>query len=282
MRLTRLTLAAASSVLLLATLSACGGDDASGSGTDTAARGGDQTGQQGTAPGLDAGMVPGASGEVAAVSGRTAQVQNDQTGQVAVSWTGDTTFTQEVDATLDAVEVGSCVVVTTADTDDSSAEATEVTAASVRITPASDDGCGFGGGRGAGMPSGAPSDLPSDMPSDMPTDRAGGMPGGFGTVGEVMAVSATGFTVAATTGPPADDASAGETSEVSVTVTGDTTYTATATATAAAVEVGRCLVAQGDADDTGAVTAASVSISDPVDGSCTSGFGMRGPLGGTS
>jgi len=277
MRLTRLTLAA-SSVLLLATLSACGGDDASSSATDSAAQSGDQSGQQGAAPGQDAGMMPGASGEVAAVSGKTAQVQNDQTGQVAVTWTGDTTFTQEVDAALDAVEVGSCVVVTTAGTDSSSAEATEVTAASVRITPASDDGCGFGGGRGAGMPS----DLPSDMPSDMPTDRAGGMPGGFGTVGEVTAVSATGFTVAATTGPPADDTSAAETSEVTVTVTGDTTYTATATATAAAVEVGRCLVAQGDADDTGAVTAASISLSDPVDGSCTSGFGMRGPQGGTS
>ena len=276
MNLTRVTLATASSVLLVATLAACGGgsDDAA---TDTSGA----AAQAGGAPnaaqnGGQGGGMPGASGTVAAVSGSTAQVQNDQSGQVAVSWTKSTTFTQQVDATLADVTVGSCVMVTTADDD---------TAATVRITAASDDGCGFGGGqRPAGAPSGMPTDMPTDMPSDMPSDLPSGGPGGaggggFGTVGEVTAVSATGFTVSATQ-PGSEDAS-----DVSVTVGDDTTYTTQAKAQASAVAVGRCVTARGDSDDTGAVVATTISVSDPVDGQCTAGFGgggMRGPEGGAA
>jgi hypothetical protein len=271
MNLTRLTLATASSVLLVATLAACGGgsdaatDDTSGAAAQTGGLNGGQTG----------GMMPGASGTVAAVSGSTAQVQNDQSGQVAVSWTKDTTFTQQVDATLADVTVGSCVMVTTADDD---------TAETVRITAASDDGsCGMGGGMG-GMPGGGerpegmPTDMPTDMPSTMPSGAADGMRGGFGTVGEVTAVSASGFTVSATQ-PGSDSAT-----DVSVTVGGDTTYTTQAKAQASAVTVGSCVTARGDSDDTGAVTASTISVSEPVDGQCTSGFGggMPGQQGGAS
>ena len=115
MNLTRVTLATASSVLVLATLAACGSDSGS-----TAAGGAPEGGQAGPgsqADGRPGGGMPGASGEVAAVSGTTAQVQSQASGQVAVSWTGDTTFTQQVDATLADVTVGSCVVVTSADDD---------------------------------------------------------------------------------------------------------------------------------------------------------------------
>ncbi|MFC6043504.1 hypothetical protein [Nocardioides hankookensis] len=268
MNLTRVTLATASSVLLVATLAACGGgsDDAA---TDTSGA----AAQAGGAPNAgQGGRTPGASGTVAAVSGSTAQVQNDQSGQVAVSWTKGTTFTQQVDATLADVTVGSCVMVTDGDDD---------TAATVRITAANDDdGCGFGGGqRPDGAPSGMPSDMPTDRPSDMPSGGPGGMGGGFGTVGEVTSVSATGFTVSATQ-PGSEDAS-----DVSVTVGDDTTYTTQAKAQASAVTVGRCVTARGDSDDTGAVVATTISVSDPVDGQCTGGFGgggMRGPEGGAA
>ena len=187
-----------------------------------------------------------------------------------MSWTDDTTFTQQVDATFADVTVGSCVVVTSADDD---------TAETVRIMDASDDGgCGFGGGGGQ-RPEGAPSGMPSGLPSDRPEggDMPSGGPGGgrgFGTVGEVTAVSGTGFTVSATQ-PGADDAT-----DVSVTVGDDTTYTTNAKATSNAVKVGVCVNAQGDSDDTGAVTATSVSVSQPVDGECTGGFGMGGMGGG--
>ena len=43
---------------------------------------------------------PGGSGKVAAVAGSTAQVQG-QGGQVAVTWTSKTTFTQQVSATAE-------------------------------------------------------------------------------------------------------------------------------------------------------------------------------------
>ncbi len=254
MNLTRVTLATASSVLVLATLAACGSDSTDSSSDSTQAAGG----QAGQLPGGQRGMRPGASGEVAAVSGSTAQVQSQDSGQVAVSWTDDTTFTQQVDATLADVTVGSCVMVTSADD----------IAATVRIMDASDDGgCGFGGGQ---RPEGAPSGMPSDRPTDLPD----GGRRGFGTVGEVTAVSGSGFTVSATQ-PGADDAT-----EVSVTVGDDTTYTTSAKAAAAAVKVGVCVNAQGDSDDTGAVTAASISVSQPVDGECTGGFGMGGMGGG--
>ena len=58
------------------------------------------------------GQFPGASGKVAAVDGTTIQVQSPQDGQVAVTWTASTTFTQEVAASLADVKVGDCVVVT--------------------------------------------------------------------------------------------------------------------------------------------------------------------------
>jgi hypothetical protein len=251
MHLTRVTLATASSVLLLATLAACGSSD--GTATDNP----DSAAQAGGAPnggqGAGGGRFPGASGTVAAVSGSTAQVQSDQSGQVAVSWTKDTTFTQQVDATLEDVTAGSCVMVTTAEDGDA--------ATAVRITRANDDdSCGFGGGPGAGeRPEGAPSDMPSGAP--------GGMRGELGTIGEVTAVSATGFTVSATQ-PGSEDPT-----DVSVTVGDDTTYTTQAKAQASAVAVGTCVTARGDSDDTGAVAATTISVSDPVDGECAVGFG---------
>ena len=246
MKHTRVTLATASSVLLLAALAACAGSDPA----DQSSAGGPVTSQAGVGPGD--GRFPGASGRVAAISGRTAQVQSDVSGQVAVSWNDDTTFTRQVDATRADVALGSCVMVT----GDDGSDRTSVTAVSVRIL----DECV--------QPSGMPTDLPtpSDVPSDVPSDLA--RAGGFGTTGEVTAVSGDGFTVAGM----GDE-------EVTVTVTGDTAYTTSASATASAVAVGACVAAEGDTDDTGALTATSISVSEPVDGACTGGLMMRGGPG---
>jgi hypothetical protein len=70
------------------------------------------------------------------------------------------------------------------------------------------------------------------------------------------------------------------TSSVPVTVTGTTTFTTTQTATASAIVVGQCARATGSADSTGAITATSLTISAPTNGTCTSGFGFRGGFGG--
>lgn len=236
MKLIRVTQASAASLLLTAALAGCAGGgsgDDEPAGATTAAPSGAPAGAPTGAP---MSGPPGTFGEIADVKGRIAQVQNGMTGQVAVSWTDDTTFTEEVDASFDDVSVGTCVAVTDQ---------------TVRITEECD------------QPADLPSDMPTELPSDMPTDLPERV---MATVGEVTAVSATGFTVQGL----GDE-------EVDVDVTDDTTFTTTADATADAVEVGRCLSAQGETDDTGAVTAATISVSDPVDGACSGGFAMRGP-----
>jgi len=227
---------------------------------------------------------PGASGEVAEVSGRTLQVQNAMTGQVAVTWTGKTTFTQEVSATLADVSVGDCVMVTPTD---SSSGSTTVAADRVRITTPVDGECTPAGDRGpGGMPDGmmtsgpAPEGMPADLPTDLPTDLPSDAPGGFrsmaGAFGKVTAVSASGFTVESVQmSAPGSTESA--TSAVTVTVTGDTSYSMTAKATGQALKVGVCVDARGDEDSTGAVTATSIAISPKVDGQCGS-FGFGGPV----
>jgi hypothetical protein len=100
----------------------------------------------------------------------------------------------------------------------------------------------------------------------------------FGANGKVTAVSATGFTVASQF--PGTSSQAPR--DTTVTVSGSTTYTTTKPGTAAALKVGKCVTATGASDDTGAVTADRLVVSDPVDGACTGGFmTRRGAAGGT-
>jgi hypothetical protein len=252
---------------LVGTLAACGSDDPSAdaatSGTEGPQTYGDPAGgAQGAGPG--GGQLPGAFGEIAAVQGRTLQVQNQQTGQVAVIWTSSTAITQQVAAALSDVTVGSCVMV---GSDSGSADADTVAATTVGVSPPMDGACqgGFGGpgdgpsGAASGMPTGVP---PSGAPTDGPRSFGGG------AVGQVTAVSAGGFTVESSR--PGSD----ETQSVTVTVSGDTMYSIEADADGSALEVGRCVQATGDADSTGAVTATRIGVSDPVDGECA------GPMGG--
>lgn len=272
------TLALTVTALTLAlSLSACGDktdtQDASSSADEQAAAG---SGGRG-------GMARPGSGKVAAVDGSTAQVQGSDS-QTAVSWTGSTTFTQQVSATASDVGKGSCVVVSgeAGDSDDA------ITASSVRITEAVDGECTgpMGGGRGPGGNGGGerPTDMPTDMPSGAPDGErpSGGPGGGRGgvAVGTVTAVSADGFTVesVAMGAPGADDASSGaaETTSITVTATSDTTFTTSADASASDVEVGVCVTTQGKTDSTGAVAATSIAISRPTDGECSTGFGGRG------
>ena len=249
------------------TLTGCGADSDAATG---------QQGQgyvQGQGPGMGDGM-PGASGKIAAIDGSTLQVQSSD-AQTAVTFTDTTSISQQVSAALADVTVGSCVMVTAADGSEPSE--TAVAAGTVRITEKTDGSCAGGGFRGGQRPEGAPSDMPSDMPTDMPEGMPSGGPGGMGgTSGEVTAVSDAGFTVAATS------RDSEETTSVTVTVDSDTTYTTTETVTKSALVVGRCVTATGEADETGAVTAETLSVSDPVDGECATGFGGRGGLRGSA
>jgi len=249
-RLARKVAAACGSVVLLLGVSACGGGG-NHSPNATTGEGGPQARQR---FGPD-GRMPGANGKVAEVTGSTAQVQGID-GQVAVTWNGSTTFTKEVGAGLADVTVGDCVLVGSTDqTSAGSTPATAVTAATVRIIPKTGDSCA-GEMRGPASQGGTPPDgAPSGAPR--PQLRRFG-----GAVGEVTAVSGHGFTVASA------QPGSSTTTPVTVSVDGSTTYTTTATGSASDVKVGVCVAANGTTDDTGAVTARRIAVSQPEDGQC--------------
>lgn len=291
---------AGAAALLLFAVSACGGSGTSSSTTPTS---GAQQQNQSARPGLGSASgqgFPGASGKVAAISGKTLQVQSEQTGQVAVTYTATTTFTEAVKASATAVKVGSCVTVRpTTDQATTAAAAGPVTAASVQLSDPVKGECGvrggfaagggFGGGAGGGgvgqnggggtRPSGAPTGAPG-------SGRAGGGFGGVRPVsGLVTAVSGSTITVAAVTfgggrqagaaAGTASPAATPTTTSVEVTTTAATTYTKTVSAAAKDLAVGQCVTAIGSANDTGAVTATMIASQPAIDGECASGFGAR-------
>jgi len=261
---TRKVAAFCGAAVLLLGASACGGGgDNHTAAPQTGEQGGPQTDRQGGT----SGRLPGANGKVAAVAGSTAQVQG-MDGQVAVTWTDATTFTKEVGASLADVKVGECVLVRSGDQPSSdSTPSTEMTAATVRIVAKTDGSCsstrrGPGGSDGtgpqtyAGPPPGASGDGGS-VGGQPPRIRFGGV------VGEVTAVSGSGFSVESVMPGSGDSGTT-----ATVTVDADTTYTTTAKAAASDVEVGVCVAAHGTADQTGAVSADTIAISKPQDGQC--------------
>jgi hypothetical protein len=256
-------------------LAACGSDDPSGNATDAGTAGaqtsaGPGGGTQAGGPG--GGRFPGAFGEIAAVQGKTLQVQNPQTGQVAVTYDARTRITQEVDAALSDVTVGSCVVVgsdsngPTGSAGSATGTATDaVVATSVRISQPTDGSCQAGiGGDGGALTGAPPSELPSGAPSGAPSDGTRAFGGAFG---QVTAVSAGGFSVQSVRPGSSEEQT------VSVSVSSDTTYSTEAAAQSSALKVGRCVQATGDADATGAITATRIAVSDKVDGQCGGGLG---------
>jgi hypothetical protein len=220
----------------------------------------------GQAQGAGRGGAPG-SGQVTEVSGSTAQVQGNN-AQVAVTWTGSTTFTTQVSTDASAVTVGSCVTVTSDQQSGATPSATSITAAAVRVTKATGGTCagpGGGGQGGAGRPANGAS--PGGA---RPSGAPGGQRGGF-AFGQVTAVSSSGFTVSSTQ----PGSNGGSATKVAVTTSGSTKYTTTKAGTAADVKTGVCVTSRGQADDTGAITATTIAVTQPVNGQC-GGFGGGG------
>jgi hypothetical protein len=284
-RLTRKVAALCGVGVLLLVVSACGSGNQANATGQAGEQAGQQNGQRNGQFGSDAAM-PGANGKVAAVDGSTAQVQSQQNGQVAVSWTSSTKFTKQVSARLADVKVGDCVLVrpveASSNGSDSTTQPTTVTAATVRITEPVNGSCaptlrgGPGGAQGSGPQDSGPQlnqGGGSGPPSGSETPGGQTKFRGFGGAsGAVTAASATGFTVDAVT--PGSDTK----TSVAVTVSGTTTYTTTAKAAASDVKVGVCVQANGKADDTGALTATRIAVSPAVDGQC-GGFMIRSGSG---
>ena len=254
-------------------LAACGGS------SPAAAGGPEGGGQASAAQGAGGFQAPAGSGKVTDVSGSTAQVQS-QTAQVAVTWTDSTTFTQQVSVKASAATVGSCVLVTSPSSASKTASST-VTATSVRITAATNGSCTIarpdGAGRGPGQGNGTGA-RPTARPSGVPRGVGGGF--GFGgAFGKITKVSSTGFTVESQ-GRPTSSGTTGKTTDVTVVTSASTTYISTEKASSAAVKVGRCVTSRGKADDTGAIAATSIAVTDPVNGECGfAGFGGQRPGG---
>jgi hypothetical protein len=194
---------------------------------------------------------PAAAGTIAAVEGSGIQVQNPANGQVTVKFSGSTMFSQRVPATLADVTAGSCVLVT--------GTGTPVVARTVEVSAAGGNGCGFGAPGGGARPqngNGAPPSRPSGAPAPGAPNQA------RPAAGKVTAVTSTGFTV------EEDNRQTGATSDVQVTVDSGTTYGKTTSADASALKVGECVAATGQTDDTGAVTARTITISQAGPNGC--------------
>jgi hypothetical protein len=251
-----LSVAVAAATILLAT-TACGGSPDPAAATDQLSDGLSEGGDSGRRE-LSGGDFAGANGEIAAIAGKTLQVQSPIDGQVAVTYTDATTFTEQVAAAASDLEVGDCVMVEGEGED-------ELAATTVRITPKTEGSCTPGMRGGPGLTQG---DGPKGLPSDMPTELGDRMMS-MGAFGEVTAIDGDSFTVRATL-PGQDEASSRQ-----VTTTADTSWTDTQTATAAALKVGKCIAATGEKDEVGAITADTIAVSDKVDGECTAGAVRR-------
>jgi hypothetical protein len=266
----RRTLVVSAAVLAAGlTLAACSGSSSGSTPSSSAAAGGGGAAAGGGGGGGGGqGGGPPASGQVAAISGTTMQVQSQQAGQVAVSWTSSTKFTHPVTTTLSAVKAGDCVVATAP----SGTSSTSFTATALTVSTPVNGQCGGGPGNGQ-RPSGFPS---GQRPSGAPSGAAGRRNGAFAT-GTVSSVSGSTLVVAAR-----QLGSNGSTTNRNITVGSQTKITTQQSTTSQSLKVGLCITAQGSANSTGTVAASSVRISDPVNGQCTGGFGGfgRGSNGG--
>jgi hypothetical protein len=287
-------------------VSACGGGtpaEAGATGPPATATAGSAGSAGGSAAGEARGF-PGTTGLLAQIDGPTLQVQGTD-AQTAVTYSAKTTFTHTVAAKLSEVVVGVCVQVRSAQPTSGTGGATStvapsvtagtVVAVSVEISPAVKGRCtALGGVRTGGTrPSGAAGEptRPAGTPDPRRTQgqgpgsggNGGSGFGGLGAFGKVTAVGGAGFTVESSraqtsTATTADPSTAVPTTQT-VKTSSATTYTRTEAATAKALALGLCVTAMGKADDTGSITATSITLRPAQNGSCSSGFSGRGPGG---
>lgn len=230
--------------------------------------------------GAGRGRGPAAFGEIAAITGRTLQVQNTQS-QTAVTWSASTAFTQTVPATL---AVGDCVTAT-----GTPGSGSALTATSVRVLSAGGD-CTLARNGGPGAANRTPRPRPSSSFSP-PAGANGGR--NFATAfGKVTAVSGSTVTLSGRlltggrfrgAGTPAARPTATPTPEpVTVTLGASASVLRTVKATGADAKVGLCAVATGKADSTGTVAATAIGLSAKGPNGCTGGFraGRFGGFGG--
>lgn len=216
------------------------------------------------------GQFPGANGLIAAVSGKTLQVQSD-TAQTQVTFSDSTAITESRSVGVSAVRVGDCVVVNGSDSSGDT-----VTAQMVNVSTAVNGECssglpGGGGAPGRSRPSGAPSIPEGATP---PSGAPGGAGGGFTIAsGKVTSVAASGLELTGQLRKVASGGPSSSAGSVKVTLASGGTVMKQVTVSASVLVVGQCARALGDPDAKGAISATSINVSAPTDGSCSGGFG---------
>lgn len=233
---------------------------------------------------------PPTSGSVAAISGSSMEVQNQQSGQVTVNWTPSTTFSQVASVPSSSAAAGDCVTVS-----GSSSKGT-ITAKTVTISQPTAGKCNAGGSGGFGggaRPSGASGRPAGGFPGGRPGGATGGRRPGFGGSGNVGFASGTVKSATSTSLVISGISSASitknaksskkpatpKTATVKVKTTSSTTYSENQAAASTNLAVGDCVTAAGSSDSTGAVSATTVRITSTGGQTCTTGFG-RGAFGG--
>lgn len=291
------TVALGAGLLLAALLSACGGGSSHTSTATTPTTGGNPSAAGGTGSGSGAGAgsgggnFPGASGSVAAITGSSMEVQNQQTGQTTVSWTSATTFTKTATLTAASVAAGDCVTVI------GSTSTGKLVANTVMVSKPASSGTCTGGRFGAGGRGGGGAFRGGTAPSggSLPGRPAGSVPSaarGFGFAsGKVTSISpssmvingisSSGFGAPRTGTRPSTPPTSIKPTPVTIGLQGSTTFTETESTAATSLAVGDCVTAVGSSDTTGAVTARTVRITSTGGQTCNSGFGGFGG-GGTA
>jgi hypothetical protein len=257
-----------------------------------------------------------ASGTVAALSTATSsmEVQNPTSGQVTVSWTSSTRFSETVTVSASQLLLGDCVTVTSS----SKNKTGPIAATLVSLRPSTNGSCtggagfGFGGTSptGAGGFPGGPGGAFGARSFPRGTAPGGTFPrlGSAGSRSSALGRFATGEVVAKTKSsfevkgfalePPTKSSStkskdptstksavtsttkpstpARKTVETRVTFNAKTEFTTTETASAANLAVGICATALGPANDIGVVAATTISIRPAPKSGCPAAGGFGG------
>jgi hypothetical protein len=285
---------------LTAALAGCGGSSSSTAGAATTTT----SPPTSSAPAAGAGTrtFPGASGSVAAITGSSMEVQNPQSGQVTVSWTKSTAFSETVKLPATSVAAGDCVSAT------GTLSKGMITAKSVTVSRPIKGKCGasrvggggfggggFGGGGRFGNRPGAAGSSGS-APARGSAGGSGprrGFPGAANfalATGKVTSVSKdtlviSGFSTSSLTRRPASAPKTKpsiKTTTVKIAVTSSTAYSETKKAKSADLAVGDCVTAVGKSDSTGAIKASTVRVTSTGGKSCTTGFAGGFGRGGGS
>jgi hypothetical protein len=229
-----------------------------------------------------------ASGIVTSVHGVDVQVDNQtQNSESTVVLSPSTTFQKRETAASSVIAAGDCVRAI-----GTGSAAKGITASTVSVSAATANGCtgGFGGAGGAGgrFGAGGAGRFGSGQrpPRSFPNGGGAGrnVPANFAIAsGPVVSISGDKMTVKSTTftRPKKKNAKPKRTTKnVTVSLAGTAVITQTVPATATDVAVGSCVTATGSTV-AGGVGASTVTVSAPVNGACTGGFGFgRGAGGG--